>query len=156
VPPVRADEVLLTVHILAVAAWIGAALALQVIGARIGPRTEDVVIDRFAVDAEAMGRSLLAPASVLVLITGVALVVREDVSWTAPWILFGIGVFVVTGAIGGAYLIPEARRIAELARAPGHDPAEVRVRSRRRLLVARVDLSLLVLAVAAMVFRVGD
>ena len=151
----RLDELLLTVHLLAVATWIGTALAVQVLGARIGPETEDVVVDRFAVDAEAVGKALFAPAAALVLVTGLALVIREDLSWTEPWILLGIAAFVVTGGIGGAFLIPEGRRIAALAREPGHDPAEVRVRSRRRLLVARVDLTLLVLTVAVMVFRVG-
>lgn len=152
----RFDDLLLSVHLLAVATWIGTALALQVLSARMSPSTHDEVIDRFAIDAEAVGRSVLAPSSVLVLVTGVALVIRQDLSWTEPWILLGIGAFAVTGAIGGAFLIPESKRIAELAREPGHDPAEVRARSRRRLLVARLDLSLLVLAVADMVFRFGS
>jgi hypothetical protein len=43
-----------------------------------------------------------------------------------------------------------------LAREPGHDPAEVRDRARRRLLVARVDLMVLILAVADMVYRPGQ
>ena len=59
-------------------------------------------------------------------------------------------------AIGGGFLIPEGRRIAELARTPGHDPDEIRTRSSRRFIVARVDLGLLILAVATMVFRPGS
>lgn len=152
----RTNELLLTVHILAVAIWIGAAMALQVIAARMGPSTHDAVVDRFALDAEAVGKMLFAPALVVVLITGVALVAREHIRWASTWILLGIGALVIVGAVGGAFLIPEARRIAELAREPGHDPAEVRDRTRRRLLVARVDLLVLILAVAVMVFRPGQ
>jgi uncharacterized membrane protein len=150
------DELLLTVHILAVAIWIGAAMALQVSAVRMGPSTPAAVVDRFAIDADAVAKMLFAPALVVVLMTGVALVAHEHIRWTSAWILFGFGSLVVIGAIGGAFLIPEARRIAELARQPGHDPAEVRTRTRRRLLVARIDLSMLILAVADMVFRPGQ
>ncbi len=152
----RVDQALLTVHVVAVAMWIGAALALQIIGARLDPSTAGAVADRFALDAEAVGKTVFAPAAVLVLLTGVGLVTHEDLSWTTPWIYLGLGAFVVALALGAAHLIPEGRRVAELARTPGHDAEEVRVRSRRRLVLARIDLTLLVLAVADMVFRIGD
>ncbi len=152
----RTNELLLTLHILAAAIWIGAAFAVQVIGARMRPSTPDTVVDQFAIDAEAIGKMLFAPSAVVLLITGVALVANEDLEWTSAWILAGIGAFLVVGAVGGAFLVPEGRRIAALAREPGHDPAEVRDRTRRRLLVARVDLLVLILAVAVMVYRPGQ
>lgn len=152
----RINEVLLTLHILASAIWIGAALALQVIAARVRPSTPDAVVTEFAVDAEAIGKTLFGPAAVVLLLTGVALVEREHLGWTDAWVLLGIGALAVAGAIGGALFIPEGRRIAELAREPGHDPAELRDRTRRRFLVARADLLILVLAMADMVFRPGS
>ncbi|HLG01910.1 MAG TPA: DUF2269 family protein, partial [Acidimicrobiia bacterium] len=115
----------------------------------------DAVSDQFALDAEAVGKTLFAPSSILLLVTGAALVERQDLAWSEPWIVVGFVALVVAGAIGGAFLIPEGRRIAALAREPGHDPAEVRARARRRFLVARIDLAVLVLAVADMVFRPG-
>jgi uncharacterized membrane protein len=151
----RTNDLLLTLHILATATWIGAALALQVIAARMRPSTPDEVVDHFAIDAETIGKMLFAPASVVLLVTGVALVANEHLGWTDAWILIGIGAFLVALAVGAVFLIPEGRRIAELARTPGHDPAEVRNRTRRRLLVARVDLLVLILAVADMVYRPG-
>jgi len=152
---VRINEVLLTLHILASAVWIGAAVALQVIAARVRPSTPDAVVNEFAVDAEAIGKAIFGPAAVVLLVTGAALVQRQHLGWTDAWVLLGIGALVVAGAIGGAFLIPEGRRIAELARDPGHDPAELRDRTRRRFLVARVDLLILVLATADMVVRPG-
>ena len=135
--------------------WIGAALALQVIGARLDRSTNGAVADRFALDAEAVGKMVFAPAAVLVLLTGVGLVTHEHLSWTTPWIYVGLGLFLVTVTLGAAHLIPEGRRVAEIARTPGHDDEEVRIRSRRRLVVARVDLTVLVVAVVDMVFRIG-
>jgi uncharacterized membrane protein len=152
---VSIDQALLTVHLLAAATWIGAALALQVIAARTA-RASDAVSDHFALDAEAVGKMLFAPSSVLLLITGGALVERQHLAWSETWIVLGIVALVVAGAVGGAFLIPEGRRIAALAREPGHDPAEVRSRARRRFVVARIDLAVLVLAVADMVVRPGS
>lgn len=149
------DDALLTVHVVAVAMWIGAAAALQILGARLDPSTNGAIADRFAMDAEAVGKLIFAPAAVLVFLTGVALVEHEDLSWTTPWIYLGAAALAATLAIGAAHLIPEGRRVAELARTPGHEPDEVRTRSRRRLVLARIDLTLLVLAVTDMVFRVG-
>ncbi|MEX2293384.1 MAG: DUF2269 family protein [Acidimicrobiales bacterium] len=151
----RLDQLLLTLHLLAAATWIGAALAEQVIARRMGPSTADAVVDQFARDAEAVGKTLFGPAALVLTLTGVALVVRQDVSWGELWIVLGIGALLVAGAVGGGFLIPEGRRIAALANQQGHDPVEVRLRARRRFLVARIDLAILILAVADMVFRPG-
>lgn len=149
----RTDQALLTIHLLAAAAWIGAALALQVIAVRT-KHAPDAVSDHFAIDAEAIGRAVFGPSSILLFATGVVLVERAY-AWSEPWIIIGVVALVIAGAIGGAFLIPEGRRIAALARQPGHDPAEVRSRSLRRFRIARIDLAVLVLAVADMVFRPG-
>ncbi|MHB8463275.1 MAG: DUF2269 family protein [Acidimicrobiales bacterium] len=149
----RVDQLLLTLHILAAATWIGGALALQVIASRMRPDTPGAVVDRFALDAEAVGKMLFAPAPVVLLVTGAALMSRQHLGWTSTWVLVGIGALVVAGAVGGAFLIPEGRRIAELARRPDHDPREVRLRARRRFVIARLDLMVLMVAVADMVFR---
>lgn len=151
----RIDQLLLTLHILAAAAWIGAALALQVIARQMRSSTPDAVTDRFAIDAETIGKTVFAPAAVVLVITGFALVARQHLDLTEAWLLIGIGSVVVALAIGGAFLIPEGRRLAALARTPGHDSAEIRDRARRRFLVARIDLSVLILGLAAMVFRPG-
>ena len=151
----RVDQLLLTLHILAAAAWIGAALALQVIAGHMRSSTPDAVTDRFAIDAETVGKTVFGPAAVALLVTGFILVAHEHLGWTEAWLLIGIGAVVAAGALGGAFLIPEGRRLAELARTPGHDSAELRDRARRRFLVARVDLFVLILGVADMVFRPG-
>ena len=151
----RTNELLLTVHILAAATWIGAALALQVIAAHMRSSTPDAVTDRFAIDAETVGKALFAPSAVVLVITGVILVAHEQLGWTRAWLLLGFGAVLIAGAVGGAFLIPEGRRLAKLARTPGHDSAEIRRRARRRFLVARVDLLVLILGVADMVFRPG-
>ena len=149
------DQLLLTLHILAAATWIGGALALQVISGHMRSSTSDAVTDRFAIDSEIIGKTIFAPSAVALFTTGVILVARQHLDWTEAWLLIGIGAVVAAGVLGGAFLIPEARRLAELARTPGHDSTEIRDRTRRRYLVARVDLSVLILGLTAMIFRPG-
>src|SRR2546423_1847396 len=111
----RVDQLLLTLHIIAAATWIGAALALQVLAGQMRASTPDAVTDRFAIDAEAIGKTLFGPAAVVLLISGVVLVAHEHLGWTEPWLLIGIAAMVAAGAVGGAFLIPEGRRLAQLA-----------------------------------------
>jgi Predicted integral membrane protein (DUF2269) len=85
----RVDQLLLTLHILAAATWIGSALALQVIAGHMRSSTPDAVTDRFAIDAETIGKTLFAPAAVVLLITGVILVAHEHLGWTEAWLLIG-------------------------------------------------------------------
>ena len=155
VPRMSVYQVLLTLHILAAAMWIGAAFALQVISGQMRSSTPDAVTDRFAIDAERVGKTVFAPSAVVLVVTGVFLVLRGNFGWTEPWLLIGVGAVAVVLAVGAGFLIPEARRLADLARTVGHDSAEIRERSRRRFLVARVDLSILILAMAVMVVRPG-
>ena len=152
----RVDQLLLTLHILAAATWIGGALALQVIAGHMRPSTPDAVTDRFAIDSETVAKFLFAPSAVVLVITGIILVERQHLGWTETWLLIGIGAVVAALAVGGAFLIPEGRRLAELARTPSHDSAEIRNRAQRRFLVARIDLVVLILGLAAMVFRPGS
>ena len=112
----RFNQLLLSLHILAAATWIGAALALQVIAGHMRASTPDAVTDRFAIDTERIGKTLFAPAIVVLVVSGVILVAREHLGWTEAWLLIGIGAVVAAAAVGGAFLIPEGRRLAELAR----------------------------------------
>ena len=90
----RVDQLLLTLHILAAAAWIGAALALQVTTGHMHSSTPDAVTDRFAIDAETVGKTVFGPAAVVLLVTGFILVAHEHLGWTEAWLLIGIGAVV--------------------------------------------------------------
>ena len=65
----------------AAAAWIGAALALQVIAGHMRSSTPDAVTDRFAIDAETIGKALFAPAAVVLVITLTAVLCSALTLW---------------------------------------------------------------------------
>jgi hypothetical protein len=69
------------------------------------------------------------------------------------FILIGLGVLLGASATGAAFLAPESRRIGRLISEHGPEFPEVERRVRRIFLVSRVELLLLLAALAAMVLR---
>ena len=84
-------EFLLFVHVLAVAAWFGAAL-LSVVLMELAVRAQDIAwIMRFGEYDDTLAKVLFIPSALLVLITGVALVFEGPWSFTDDgWVLAGI------------------------------------------------------------------
>jgi uncharacterized membrane protein len=148
-------EVLLFFHILAAIAWIGGGIAINVIGSRI-VRSDPSSVAAITRQIEWMGKAFFAPASWVVLILGLSMVAVSE-AWTIGqlWIvlaLVGIGITAITGA---AFFGPEARRISRTIDEGGSDYPGVQRRFRRILVLARLDLVLLLLIVADMVFKPG-
>lgn len=104
-------DVLLTIHILAAAGWIGgglyATIAFPRHAARSGPRAVA------AVDM-ALGNYYFGPVVVLVLLSGIGLVLDSGVyGWSSVFVWIGIGVIVLTGILEGVVFGPAMKRIAE-------------------------------------------
>jgi uncharacterized membrane protein len=104
-------DVLLTIHILAAAAWIGGGLygtfALRRHTANEGPRKALAV-------ADALGSKYFGTAFAVLLVSGVGLVLTSDAfGWGSGFVIIGIGVLVVEGALEGAVLGPATKRLAE-------------------------------------------
>jgi uncharacterized membrane protein len=148
-------EVLLLAHILAAIFWVGGALAVNLLGARM-QRAEAVALAAFARQTGWMGRRIFGPSSAVVLGLGIWMVAIND-AWTIGqlWIilaLIGIG---ISGATGAVFFGPEARRISQAITTRGTDDPEARRRIRRVISLGRLDLLLLVLIVADMVIKPG-
>ena len=96
------------------------------------------------------------PASVSVLVFGVWLVAVSAWNFTDTWILIGLTGVAITIVTGAFFLGPEAQRLGKAAAV--RDPAdpEVQRRIRRIFAISRVDLVVLVLVVADMVFKPGS
>jgi divalent metal cation (Fe/Co/Zn/Cd) transporter len=98
------------------------------------------------------------PAAVSVLVFGVWLVAVSALNFTDAWILIGlIGIAIAITIVTGAFFLgPEAERLGKLA--PEHDPTdpEIQRRIRRIFAISRIDLVVLILVVADMVFKPGS
>ena len=144
------------VHALAAIAWLGGGIMLQVQATRLARANEPTKLAAFAKDIEFLGLRLMTPASVVVALAAVALVLYSP-QWgfADTWILIGIGGYVATLITGAGFLGPESGRISKLVKTEGPESPEAQRRIRRIFMVSRVDLVVLVIVVADMVFKPG-
>lgn len=143
-------------HILAAIAWVGGAITMQTVGARLVRAESAEAVAAFARTAEWIGPRLYMPASLAVLGFGIALVVVSE-TWSIGelWIILGL-VGIAISAIGGAVFFgPQAKRIGEALRSEGAESERAQALIRRLFVVGRIDLLILLLIVADMVLKPG-
>ncbi len=147
---------LLLGHILAAITWVGGAIAMQIVGARLYRAESPEAVAAFARTAEYLGTRLFMPASLAVLGFGIALVsVSEAWSIRQLWIILAL-VGIAISAIGGALFFgPQSKRIGEALRSEGPQSGRARALIRQIFVVGRVDVLILLLIVADMVLKPG-
>ena len=152
----EAYDWLLLGHILAAIAWVGGAIAMQVVGAKLYRAESAEAIAAFSRTAEWLGPRLFMPASLAVLGFGIALVsVSEAWSIRQLWIILAL-VGIAISAIGGAVFFgPQSKRIGEALRTEGPESERTRGLIRQIFVVGRVDVVILLLIVADMVLKPG-
>ena len=148
-------ELLLLGHLLAAMAWVGGDLMIQMFYLRARHAGPEAVA-RFARDVEWIGLRLLNPASFLVVVFGVLMVIDADFyDFSQFWIYAALAMFGVSFITGAGFLGPESGRIGKLADERGPADPEVQRRIARILLVSRIEFVLLVLIVVDMVLKPG-
>lgn len=146
-------EFLLFVHVLAAAAWFGAALlslVLVELAARAGDRAGVFKIGEYE---ERLSTLLYIPSSLIVLIAGIALTVDGPWSFTADgWVIAGLAIFAAVLVLGIAFFVPAGKKLKELAMtgAP-NDQVDAQIGKLRMLSV--IDVALLVVAIFFMTVK---
>jgi hypothetical protein len=150
IPAASFSQYVLAVHIAAVVVAFGVTFAYPIIfglGARMDPRH----MGWFHRVEEQVGKRLITPGLVVVLVGGIYLASHEHV-WSEFYVQWGLGAAIVLGGLGGAFFAPTERRLAALAdrdiAAAGDGPVnfseEYRALSRRLMTLGGLS-SLLVL-----------
>jgi uncharacterized membrane protein len=153
---VQAYDWLLLGHILAAIAWVGGAIAMQVVGARLYRAESAEAIAAFAKTAEWVGPRLFMPASLAVLGFGIALVsVSEAWSIRQLWIILALAGLVISAIGGAVFFGPQSKRIGEALRTEGAGSDRTRGLIRQIFVVGRVDVLILLLIVVDMVLKPG-
>ena len=109
-----------------------------------------------AKDVGDLGKRLITPSAIAVLVFGVGLVAVSDWSFSDTWILLGLIGIAITIVTGAGFLGPESDRVARLGAERDPSDPEVQRRIKRIFAISRVDLVVLVLVVADMVFKPGS
>jgi len=150
-------DTLLFFHILAAITWLGSAIYAQVLVTRTLREQDPQHLGYVARDIGELGLRVITPASITVIVFAVAMVAYSPVwNFTDTWVLIGLAGYAATLVTGAGFLGPESGRLGKLA-AEGHTPDEPEMnrRIRRIVMISRVDLVVLILVVADMVFKPG-
>jgi uncharacterized membrane protein len=142
-----------SVHVFAAAVWFGGALMIQAFAFRI-TRTDDAKRQAdFAKDSEVVGMRVFIPATWILLLAGIAMMINLDWSWGANWIVFGLIAFGLSFVVGAGFLGPEGGRIAETIEREGPASPAAQFRIRRILLISRCELVILTTVIVNMVVK---
>jgi uncharacterized membrane protein len=146
-----------SIHVITAVIWVGGAAMIQAYAFRIlrtgdGKRQAD-----FAKDTEVVGMRVFLPASLILFLAAIAMMVNLDWSWNQNWIVLGVIAFGLSFALGAGFIGPESGRIAELIEQQGPDSPAVQARIRRILTISRCELIVLLTVIVNMVVKpVGE
>jgi uncharacterized membrane protein len=152
-------ELLLFIHISATVVWVGAGLFSLVLAIGYDRDSDEPAIRRFLADQERLATRLFIPASLTVVIFGIALVIESDAwSFDYLWIVLGLVGFAATFATGLFMIKPASERIgAAMEREGGRLTPQLRTDIRKLIVMARLDYVVLFLVIADMVLKpTGD
>jgi uncharacterized membrane protein len=141
------------VHVAGAVFWVGGGLTLTVLALWAERKSDPREMALIARQAAFIGERFFAPAGLLVLAMGIAMVVNLGLDWGQFWIIFGLVGYAVTFLTGLLVLGPQAKRIGQLLETKGPEAAETQAAISRILRIARVDEGVLLLVVADMVLK---
>ena len=143
-------------HILTAITWVGGAIALQILAIRIVRGNDPQKLRAFAGDAEWIGTRVFTPASALVLLLGIWMVILEPV-WTFGqfWILAALAMFGYSFLSGALYLGPKTARLKKLFEEEGTGSPAALALVRKLFVFSRIELVFLILIVFDMVIKPG-
>jgi uncharacterized membrane protein len=143
-------------HVLAAITWVGSAIYAQVLATKVLGENDPAHVVRVAKDIGDLGKRLITPSAIAVLVLGIWIVAVSAWNFTDTWVLLGLVGIAITIATGAGFLGPETERIGKLGADRDPSDPELQRRIKRVFMVSRVDLVVLVLVVADMVFKPGS
>ena len=135
-------------HILAAMVWFGGGLVLFFVARRTRATSTATTLGDFAGGLAYVGPRVLAPAVMVVLVTGVWMVLADaGYSFELTWVRIGLGLFLAALLVGGIYL---GRLGVQMTRA---EPTALGALIDRWLVGYAVVLVILLLVIVDMVFK---
>lgn len=140
------------VHISAVIVWMGGAIVLAVLNARLVRERDEAALGALGRQAEFLGRTLMGPSALLTLVAG-GILVGLGGGRMALWTVWGLVGVVGSIAIGAGFMQRAGRELAEVSAAGRRDDARLLKLRRRLALLGTTNIALLLSTVWAMVFK---
>lgn len=152
--PQMVYEWLLAIHILMAIIWVGGGFATQVLASRLRKSDPETMV-KTALEFEWIGTHIYLPASLVLLLAGIGMVLEGQWGFTTPWVLIGLLGFAATVVTGAAFLGPQIKKIHAAIEAKGTDDPEVQAHMARLFVISRIDLVVLLLVVVDMAVKPG-
>jgi uncharacterized membrane protein len=141
------------VHVSVAVFWVGGGVLLTAVALRAELAGDARELATIARQAAFVGERLFAPAGLVVLAMGIAMVVDGHIGFGTTWVVVGLTGYAATFLTGVAVLSPLAKKVARLLEERGPEAPETQQAIARILLIARVDVGILMLVVADMVLK---
>ena len=142
-------EFLLFVHISAAVIWLGGAFTFQMYGFVVRRGGDPEEMARFAGRAGSLAERMFVPASLVVILAGIGLMIEGNWDWGQLWVVFALVTFAASFATGLLVITPMAKRLPVIGPAT---PAGQEL-IRRLFTVLRIDLVYMYAIVFAMTVK---
>lgn len=148
-------ELMLYVHVICAVIWVGGAFYGQLLAIRAGRSDDPMALPRLGREMEFLGSRVFVPAATLLFLAGAVMTLRAW-SFGQLWVAVSVALWIVSAAVGSAYLAPSAKRVSALFEADGPESAAGRQLIGRMFLVSRLELVSFAVIIALMVFKPGS
>jgi uncharacterized membrane protein len=145
------------IHVMSAIVWVGGGIFVQIYATKLKRANDPERVVGFARDISTLGQAVFAPASGLVTLLGIAMVIYSpNVYFSETWIIVGLVGAAATFITGAFFIGPAAGKLAKLADAEGPSSPGVKALMDRIFMVSRIDQVVLIVVVINMVFKPGS
>lgn len=147
-------RILLFLHISFIAVWTGGNFMFGLLAGRakkLGPPQPEMVV-RNLETAEWLGTHFYIPLIALTLASGVGLILESGMGFGHFFVLFGLGMVVLSGALGAGFFGPKAKKLIAHINEHGMD-AEVQAGLGQIMIVSKILLGLLFVTIFVMTYK---
>lgn len=148
-------ELLVIVHILAAAIWIGGGVTFALLAMRVWSSPDDERALELSRMGDFVGTRMFAPAAFVLLGAGVWAVAEGDWEWGDAWVSIGFAGWIIGFLIAMVWHNAEGRRIREAVADGGAAGPRARGIANTGMIVGLVEIVVLVVVVWAMVAKPG-
>jgi uncharacterized membrane protein len=150
-------ELFLFVHILMAIVWVGGGTMIQLMALRVLPQRDAVRTAGFAGDVEQIGMKVFTPASLLLLVSAIGLMLNDASPWDwgEPFVSLGLLVWVISFLAGVLYLGPTSGKIKRSIEETGPTSEQSLRLIGNVLRYSRIELLLLLVVVFMMTVKLG-
>ena len=146
---------LLFLHVGGAMVWVGGGVMLSLVASRALASGDPALVREFGRSLQFLSLRSLAPAMLIVLLAGIALVIVRSRSFEETWVRVGLAGFLAAFLVGVAYLSRVGIALQRATRADPVDVGAARDAIGRWILGYRAMLVILVLVFWDMVFKPG-